>query len=393
MIVRAAQRIRRKAATWALQRAARRLPSPPFEPDRVRKIGVPLYAGIGNIVLYGPALRAIRDRFADAELVAIVGNGRRNEEVLEPGLVDRVLECPLGPSAEHRRDDARRVREERFDLCVNAFHFAQPEHAALTVAAAIPWRCGHVTSPGWSSPYDVVYNLPAVMQRDQYEVDRYLELAYALGIARGTVDETPRFHVTDAARERAIVALAERGVAPGTPILVVHAGTSEIMRWKQWGLDRFEAVVRRLVDETTATFVLVGASDEHAEQLPMIARLSETAPGRFVDLVGATDVPALGAVLERSLGLVGNDSGPMQIAVALGVPTVIPWGPSDHPRNAPRGPEHTILFKRLPCSPCYRMPGDSAVHLCGDRQCLKQIAVDEVARAASERLLATVSRS
>ena len=43
----------------------------------------------------------------------------------------------------------------------------------------------------------------ARMERDQYEADRYLELAYALGVGRGSVDPTPFFHVSDAACEPA----------------------------------------------------------------------------------------------------------------------------------------------------------------------------------------------
>ena len=135
-----------------------------------------------------------------------------------------------------------------------------------------------------------------------------------------------------------------------------------------------------------SNFVLVGAPDERAEQAPIIERLSAALPGRFADLVGATDVRTLGAVLERAVMLVGNDSGPMQIAVALDVPTVVPWGPSDRPRNAPQGPEHTVVFKGIPCSPCYRMPGDTTVHLCGDHQCLKLISVDDIVSAAENRL-------
>jgi ADP-heptose:LPS heptosyltransferase len=254
----------------------------------------------------------------------------------------------------------------------------------MTALARIPWRCGHVTSPGWSSPYDFLYDLPAVMERDQYEADRYLELAYAVGAERATGDTGLFFPVEDAARQRAGELLGDRTDAD---IVAVHAGTSEIMRWKQWGLERFEEVVRRLARERPeAAFVLVGAPDERAEQAPMIERLGRDLGDRFVDLVGATDVPVLAAVLERATVLVGNDSGPMQIAAALGVPVVVPWGPSDLPRNAPRDARHAVLFKALPCSPCYRMPGDSKVHLCNDHQCLEQIRVDEVAEAALVRI-------
>ncbi len=386
MLLRATRRAGREAAFWSFRAACRALPSRPFDPDGVRKILVPLYAGIGNIVLYAPALRAIRERFGDAEIVVAVGNNRSNEEVLGPGIADRVVEIPLVAPLGRRWDEMKRLRAERFDLAVNAFHCVYPAQVAFTAFANVPWRCGHVSSPGWSNPYDFLYNVPARMERDQYEVDRYLELAYALGVDRGSVDTRPYFYVSDAARERARAALAERGIGVGDPYVVVHAGTSVVMRWKQWGVDRFESVVRRLAERPALKFALVGAPEERAEQSQLVERLAAALPGRFADLVGATDIPALGGVIERAELLVGNDSGPMQIAVALGVPTVVPWGPSDRPRNAPQGPEHSILFKGLACSPCYRMPGDSKVHLCGDRQCLSQIGVDEVVRAAEARL-------
>ena len=388
MLLRIAKRAGREAAYWAFRAWCAGLPSPAFEPAGVRKIMVPLYAGIGNVVLYLPALRAIRRRFPEAEIVAVVGNSRRNEEVVGSGVVDRVVEVRLDAPVRRKWRDVQALRAERFDLCVNAFHCAYPYHAAMTALARIPWRCGHVTSPGWSSPYDFLYNLPAVMERDQYEADRYLELAYAVGAERGADDARLFFPVQEEARRRAGALLGGR---TGSEIVAVHAGTSEIMRWKQWGLERFEEVVRRLARERPeASFVLVGAPDERAEQAPMIERLGRDLGGRFVDLVGATDVPALAAVLERAAVLVGNDSGPMQIAVALGVPVVVPWGPSDLPRNAPRDARHAVLFKGLPCSPCYRMPGDSKVHLCNDHQCLDQIRVDEVAEAALVRIAAPV---
>ena len=395
MLVRIARRVGREVAYRRLRAAAARLPSPPYEPDRVRKILVPLYAGIGNIVLYGPALRAIRRRFPDAEIVAAVGTNRRNEEVLGPEIINHVIDVPLGASVDRQRSDHERLRDERFDLVVNAFHVAMPEQAAFTAAAEIPWRCGHVSSPGWSNPYDFLYNLPARMERDEHEIDRYLHLARAVGATDGHIDPEPFFTIAPEARDFAERLLTERGVAPGSALVAVHAGTSEVMRWKQWGVERFEEVVRELASaDPILTFALVGAPDERDEQLPAISRLSEALGARFVDLVGATDVPQLAAVLERSRCLVGNDSGPMQIAVALGVPVVVPWGPSDLPRNRPRDPRHTVLFQNLPCSPCYRMPGDSYVHLCNDHLCLSTIRVDEVVvatRATLDRTPASTS--
>lgn len=388
MLARIAGKIERNVAYRRLMADAARLPSPPFDPGRVGKILVPLYAGIGNIVLYGPAIRAIRRRYADAEIVAAVGTNRRNEEVLGPDIIDRVIHIPLEATTAQRKEDHVRLRDERFDLCVNSFHVAQPEHAAFTVAAGIAWRCGHVSSPGWRSPYDAIYNLPARMQRDEHEVDRYLHLARAVGARDEDIDPEPFFVVSAAANDEAAALLASKGC--GTNLVAVHAGTSVVMRWKQWGIDRFASVVQRLAaGDPSLTFVMVGAPDEREEQQATLDILSRDLGARFVDLVGATGVQQLAAVLARSRCLVGNDSGPMQIAAALGVPVIVPWGPSDLPRNRPRDPRHTVLFQNLPCSPCYRMPGDSSVHLCNDHVCLSTIGVDDVTKAVR----ATLDRS
>jgi ADP-heptose:LPS heptosyltransferase len=388
----ALKRAVRNAIIAAFRAYVRALPARPFDPGAVRKILIPAYAGIGNIVLYTPALRALRARFPAAEIVLAVGNRRSNEEVVGPELVDRVIEVPLHaalwrhPLRELR--EIRRIRRERFDLCVNAFFCYWPYHIVLTAFGGIPWRCGHVTSPGWRGTFDEVYNIPAVMERDQYEVDRYLELAYALGVAPAAVDRQPTVDVSERARLRAGDLLSASNIAPGDRFIAIHAGTSPVLAWKQWGLERFEEVVLGLARHADLKFALVGAPNERGEQADLIARLTADLPGRFADLVGKTDIPTLAAVIERAELLVGNDSGPMQIAVALRVPTVVPWGPSDFPRNAPRDPLHTVLFKNLPCSPCYHMPGDSAVHLCTiDRACLKQITVDDVAHAAETRLV------
>jgi ADP-heptose:LPS heptosyltransferase len=385
-----AKRLVKRAAVGVFRAYVRALPSPVFDAARVRKILVPAYAGIGNIVLYTPALRALRALFPDAEIVLAVGNNRSNDEVLGRDLVDRVVEVPLKGSLARKVSDVLRLRRERFDLCVNAFFCYWPYQVAFSAFARIPWRCGHVTSPGWNGLFDELYNIRVVMGRDQYESERYLELAYALGVRRGSIDSEPSLVVTEAARQRARAHLEPLGVRPGVPYVVVHAGTSAVLSWKQWGVDRFTEAILKLAERHPHAFVLVGAPDERESLEPLRATLAERLGSRFVDLVGATDIPTLAAVVERADLLVGNDSGPMQIAVALRVPTVVPWGPSDLPRNAPRGSLHTVLFKQLPCAPCYHMPGDSKVHLCTiDRKCLRDIEVDEVVDAANMRLVSS----
>jgi len=69
--------------------------------------------------------------------------------------------------------------------------------------------------------------------------------------------------------------------------------------------------------------------------------------------------------------VVSNDSGPMHIAAALGIPVFAIFGPTDPARTGPYGTTHTIIKSDAPCAPCFR-------RTCDDGQCLKSVSADKV---------------
>jgi heptosyltransferase-2 len=89
------------------------------------------------------------------------------------------------------------------------------------------------------------------------------------------------------------------------------------------------------------------------------------------------DLGGLAGVLAHLDLLVTNDSGPMHLAAALGARTVALFGPTDPRRTAPAGEPHTVLYRDLWCSPCFRRHCPLLHH-----GCLRGIGVGEVAAAA-----------
>jgi ADP-heptose:LPS heptosyltransferase len=89
------------------------------------------------------------------------------------------------------------------------------------------------------------------------------------------------------------------------------------------------------------------------------------------------DLAELAGALAHLDLLVTNDSGPMHLAAALGVPTVALFGPTDPRRTAPAGDGHEVLWRDLWCSPCFRRRCPLVHH-----GCLRGIPVDGVADAA-----------
>jgi ADP-heptose:LPS heptosyltransferase len=97
-----------------------------------------------------------------------------------------------------------------------------------------------------------------------------------------------------------------------------------------------------------------------------------------VTLAGRLDLAGTAAIIARSALFVGSDSGLAHLAVALGVPTVVLFGPSDSLKWGTENSRHAVVRHDLPCAPCfifgYHKP-------CRTIACMKGISVDDVLRA------------
>ena len=99
-----------------------------------------------------------------------------------------------------------------------------------------------------------------------------------------------------------------------------------------------------------AKFWMLGSHDEKpvGEQIVI-----STDAHRVKNLMGVTDLPVVVELLKRSVMLVTNDSGPMHLAAALGIPTVSFFGPTDPQKTGPFGDSHKIFQTQVECSPCF----------------------------------------
>ena len=353
-----------------------------FSPERVERILVFAYHGLGNFIMYTTALRQLRKRYPNARIDLQVGNNTGCEDVLAgSGLFDNIYNLPYtaGLSAWAKR--AREIRATRYDLTINEFHSHSWRLAMLVAASRAPFRIGHVTSPGWSrrfSRYGFIFNLPVRMREDEHEVERYLDLVEAAGAEAIPLDQARTYiHLSEDDREYARNFYGP-WLSDGSALIGIQPGTSPAMRWKQWPLDRYRQLIEQLLAESTrARIILFGSPGEAG----MIADLVRGLESQVAIAAGKTTVKQVAALIERCDLLICNDSGLMHAAVAVKTPVVAIYGPTDIRRTAPLGPQHTIVRHEMACSPCFKLEGDDQVHLCQHHDCLMSIAPDEVLNA------------
>jgi len=152
-------------------------------------------------------------------------------------------------------------------------------------------------------------------------------------------------------------------------------------RWttKRWFLRSFGEVIDRVHEDGVGTIAVIGSAEDQqdAEQLRAISH------SPFVDLTGAVSLGYLPALLSSAALLVTNDSGPMHIAAAVGVPVVAMFGPTSEVRTGPYGTGHQVLASSVSCRPCFSRVCRHQPEL----ECLRLITPDEVC-GTIRRLLA-----
>ncbi len=101
--------------------------------------------------------------------------------------------------------------------------------------------------------------------------------------------------------------------------------------------------------------------------------------------MGKTTLAQLAAVYQRCVLMVGNDSGVMHLAVAVGTPVVAVFGPSDPRVYGPYGPGHAAVRHDARCSSRCFVPGRAIATRC-DRQCIDGVTVEMVWEAVEKVL-------
>jgi ADP-heptose:LPS heptosyltransferase len=316
----------------------------------------------------------------DAEIVALLGPWSAG--VLAPfSQIARILTLRFPGFTRQRRRGllapytlAWRSAQKLRELGAAAAVIMRPDHwwgAMLAYLAGIPLRVGYAL-PGVAPflterlPFDpgahsVRLNLALVERWTGAIADARASLAYPLC-------------QEDAAYIDAY--LAERGCEASQRVVAIHPGAGSAV--KAWRAERWAAVADALAERLSASVVLTGAEREF-RQVRAIAGRMRASP---IVAVGDTNVGQLAALCARASLVLGPDSGPLHLAVAVGTPTVHLYGPADPAIYGPwgQGARHAVLQGKMGCVPCRVLDwsGDDPKN----HPCVRSITVEQVLAAA-----------
>lgn len=199
----------------------------------------------------------------------------------------------------------------------------------------------------------------------QHQVITYKALLEPMGIP---ISNTPPcLYVTASEQHAARELLANEHISPETHIIIGINPGAAFGSAKCWLPERFKEVTSLLLKNPRYAIVYFGDS----VGAPLVTSICKDMGERVVNLAGKTSIRELLALTLQCSVFLTNDSGPMHIAAALGVPVVALFGSTSDVKTGPYS-GGTVIHKRVECSPCYK-------RVCPiDFRCMKRIETDEV---------------
>jgi ADP-heptose:LPS heptosyltransferase len=316
-----------------------------------RRLLVVRLDNIGDVVMTSPVLRALKENLPSSHITLMASPGGIETAPLLPW-VDEVLSwrvlwqdldrLSFDPAREWEM--IRTLKEGSYDAAIILTSFKQTPHAAgyACYLAGIPLRLGESKEWGGGVLSDEAPPAPDEL----HQVERNLRLIEHTGFQ--VEDRNLSIRVPEEAQKSAVELLEERGVAPGAPYLLLNPWTSAQAR--TYPTDRFTSAARRLSEETGWPVVVTGTGKDRESGSELFVALGE----RAVDLVGATGLSELAALVEGARLVLTNNTSTMHLLDALRVPGVVLFSGTEleeqwQPRSAP----HRLLRRETWCSPCY----------------------------------------
>ena len=328
---------------------------------------------VGDAVMAIPALETIRHTRAGDE-ICVLARPVVADLLSEQPFADRILRYDFRGKNRGwlgREKLIAELRKEKFDIAVllqNAF-----EAAWLAWRSDIPERIGYARDARGPLLTKAI-RVPREGEIPRHESPYYLELLRRAGWLAALPEIPPiRLFVSEEARKAGESRLRSATTKENAWRCAIAPGASYGAA-KCWPPERFALLADRLISESGADVIFFGTPGEK----DIAARICSNMKSRAASLVGETSMRDLPALFASCSAFIGNDSGAMHVAAAVGLAVIGIFGPTDPKGTSPMTEQFTLIREAVSCSPCF-------LRMCPvDHRCMNRITVDSVFSAATQ---------
>ena len=291
----------------------------------------------GEFLLNIPALRALKETFSDAMLIMVIDPYTRELAESIP-FIDEIIEWGRqGHSLSEKLQLINLLRKKSIDMAI-MFNPAK-DFNIMTRFAGIPIRVGYDRKWGFLLTHKIKDRKHL---GQKHEIEYNLELASLVGAK--TQDQTLSISIDDTIIDDL---LKDAGIENNDNLVALHPWTSDPI--KQWPLQNFFELAKRLIREDDIRVIIIGGKDELTKSIGFFKNIDSN----LINLTARTTLTQLAALLKKCKVLISGDSGPVHLACAVGA-KVLAIFRNDIPgksarRWGPWGKGHIIIKKDKLC--------------------------------------------
>ena len=310
--------------------------------------------GIGDWIMFMPALRAIRAALPDSNIDVLVGT---------PATMGIVRQCPE-VSHVHGMD----VRSSPWSVIRAALRARAARYDVLVITDGVRLWKAKLFALISGAQRAVLPSSPSAHSDAKHRVLRNLAAVAKLGLGY-LQDEEPRLPNSWGPHAKGSV--------------LIHPGCDGKYSFKRWPAERFLSLANRLADEGCAVTILLGPSELDLSDLFL------RGVNASVSVIVNKPLPEVLRELAHHEVCVTSDSGLGHVAAALGRPVITIFGPANQEVVRPFSKSAIVIRAHddgLSCRPCMRLGGRMG---CAERPCLIGIGIDEVYDAVRKAMTLT----
>ena len=342
------------------------------------KILVIALSGIGDALMFTPALKLLRKNLPDAEIDALVMY-RGAKEIFENNQnLNKVIHFNfLGEGSFKSLKFLLQLRK-KYDASIGVYPSNRKEYNLINYLIGAPKRVGAVYLRKNRNNLGFLNNIKVLENDNVHNAITNIKLCEAL-VGQKFKEEPPLEYPVP--KEEKIAAdnyLIDLGISESELVIGFHPGCATLKNHdkRRWEPEKFAKLGKKLIEEHSARILIFGGPEEK-ELKELISSLINSDK---VNVVNAESLTKSTAILKRCNLFVTNDSSQMHIAAALGLKVIAIIGPTNQKYIYPWKTEHQIVSLNLDCAPCFLY---SPLPLICNRndvkfKCVKELTVDMV---------------
>lgn len=345
----------------------------PVDNSKIRKILIIMMGGVGNMIFFTPALKALRRAYPSSMISFLLGPFGAEKVIEGSNFIDNkiIVDPKKYKGLTGKIKLIQELRKENFSLSITSTGTNPIRSGLLCYFAGIKYRLGeNIEKKGF------FYNLKASFDKNTHEADSNINLIRKLGIE---VNDKSLYIYRSSEDENIAQKIFETHNLEGTLVIGMHPGSGiHQAGFKRWPKERFARLADMIINKYNASIMIFGGAAE-VDLAKDIEELMQSSP---LIMTNKTTLAETAALIEKCRLFISNDSGLLHVACAANTPAIGIYGPTNHKRTGPYSDSSIIVRKELDCSPCYTGKKIS----CKPLDCLKLITEEDVLEGAENLL-------